>query len=78
MTDFPIQLPGLPATVPRKIAERAYLVYSFLYGTEQSLDRLGERGGFGMGEILDLLAGEMYGHARARGFRWPEERTETK
>jgi hypothetical protein len=49
------QLP--PLTVPWSVAEAAYAVYSKLYGTSQSLERLAERGGFGRDEILLLLDG---------------------
>lgn len=45
------------STIPRWLAEAAYMVYSKKYGTDQSLDRLGERGGFGRAELLWLLRG---------------------
>lgn len=32
-------------------AEKIYKVYSELYGTQQSLERLAERGGFGWTEV---------------------------
>ena len=46
--------------VPWKVAERAYEVYSPLYGTDQSLERLAERAGFGWGELGILLATHRY------------------
>ena len=33
-------------------AEKIYAVYADLYGTEQSLERLAERGGFGIEEVF--------------------------
>ena len=44
-------------TVPWSVAEEAYKVYAARYGTQQSLDRLAERGGFGARELLWLLSG---------------------
>lgn len=41
--------------IRRVITERAYEVYSHLYGTNQSLDRLDERAGFGVGELVAFL-----------------------
>lgn len=52
--DFPIQEVGM---IPWSVAERAYVTYSALYGTEQSLQRLAERGGFALGELGFLLRG---------------------
>jgi len=48
---FPIQ-GGL--TISREAAEKAYIEYSRSYGTEQSLDRLAERAGFGLLEFCHL------------------------
>ena len=45
------------SSVPWSVAEVAYKVYAALFGTEQSLERLAERGGFGRGELLWLLDG---------------------
>lgn len=45
---FPIQ-GGEP--IPWAEAEDIYRDYSYLYGTSQTLRRLGERGGFGIDEI---------------------------
>lgn len=42
-------------TVPREVAEEAYKEYAAQFGTSQSLDRLNERGGFGVSEIAILL-----------------------
>ena len=45
-----------PSTIPWWLAEVAYKEYAKRYGTQQSLERLNERGGFGRQELLDLLA----------------------
>lgn len=42
--------------VPWSVAEKAYAVYSRRYGNGQSLERLAERGGFGVVELISLLA----------------------
>lgn len=55
---FPIQ-GGLTVSWPA--AERAYATYAKLYGRGQSLERLGERGGFGMLEFAMLRAGRRPG-----------------
>lgn len=39
------------APIPWVVAERAYADYSRRYGTEQTLERLAERGGFGCREM---------------------------
>jgi hypothetical protein len=39
------------------LAEKAYEVYSSKYGTSQSLERLAERGGFGLGELDEFVPG---------------------
>lgn len=52
----PMQDHGGVTGVPRWIAELAYEEYSHLYGSQQSFDRLHERGGFGVAEIIALLA----------------------
>ncbi len=44
-----------PMTVPLYIAELAYSIYVRRGGGDQSLERLAERGGFGAGEMDDLL-----------------------
>lgn len=49
---FPLQV---QKDVPLVVAEEAYKEYSKRYGTEQTLKRLGERGGFGGAEIAILL-----------------------
>ena len=51
---FPIQ-GGL--TISRDAAQRAYDHYVKLYGRQQSLDRLSERGGFGIREFVELWYG---------------------
>jgi len=58
---FPIQREGssLPATeIPWWLAEVAYEHYVELFGSQQSLERLAERGGFGRKELLKLLQKE--------------------
>lgn len=37
--------------IPWSVAEKIYVLYSGVYGTHQSLERLAERGGFGWSEI---------------------------
>jgi len=46
-----------PCTIPWWVAEEAYKVYSDKFGTQQSLERLAERGGFGREELIWLLIG---------------------
>lgn len=41
--------------VPAEIAEEAYKEYVARHGSSQSLYRIGERGGFGTFEIIQLL-----------------------
>jgi len=58
---FPIQ-PDLnymtfPKTVAMKHAEAAYDFYAKIFGTMQSLERIGQRGGFGVVEFSCLLQG---------------------
>jgi len=48
---FPIQ-GGL--TISMVAAERAYVSYRRMFGGDQSLDRLAERGGFGVMEYVQL------------------------
>ncbi len=45
-----------PQAIPLWIAQMAYKEYSRRFGTRQSLERLGDRGGFGQMELIDLLA----------------------
>lgn len=56
---FPIQggrgAAAHPLFVPWGVAEKAYSVYSALYGTALSLERLAERGGFSPSEMDDLF-----------------------
>lgn len=42
-------------SIPWWLAEVAYVVYAKRYGTSQSLERLAQRGGFGRGELVELL-----------------------
>jgi hypothetical protein len=51
---FPIQ-GGL--TVSWEAAEHAYMTYYKFYGKQQSLERLAERGGFGLHEFALLYMG---------------------
>lgn len=50
---FPMQVRD--DTVPLVVAEEAYKEYAAQYGKSQSLQRIGERGGFGAAEIAILL-----------------------
>lgn len=56
---FPIQgketCNGRDVRIPWGHAEEAYKEYEAQYGDRQSLDRMAERGGFGVFEIIDLL-----------------------
>lgn len=57
---FPIQINPTQyrngyTPIPVEIAQEAYKEYAAQYGTQQSLERLGDRGGFGIGEIAGLL-----------------------
>lgn len=72
MKMFPIQARrgGRLGYISWDMAEKAYEVYSFLYGTDQSLERLAERGGFGLTELCYLLEGEYLDKAKKRGFKW--------
>lgn len=67
---FPIQSDGqvpspnpphaatrLAGYVPWAVAEKAYETYARLYGTDQTLERLAERGGFAWSELVWLLQG---------------------
>jgi hypothetical protein len=51
----PIQSDHL-TRIPEPVARLAYEQYAYEYGTDQSFERLHERGGFGTGEALALLA----------------------
>ena len=53
--EFPMQ-DGPP--IPWKLAEEIYQIYSSLYGTDQTLERLAERGGFGWEEVA--IIGKAY------------------
>lgn len=52
---FPIQRAG---TVPWKEAEIAYRAYSSFFSKDQTLERLAQRGGFGIGEFCCLYVGK--------------------
>lgn len=54
-----------PRYISWSAAEHAYTCYATLYGYQQSLERLVERGGFGWMEYLALAAGATYMQ------RWP-------
>ena len=65
---FPIQSEGLhgkSCTIPWWLAEIAYKYYSGLYGKEQSLERLAERGGFGRLEIVRFIRRDVKGEMEA-------------
>ena len=47
-----------PSKIPWWLAEEAYAYYSERFGTQQSLERLAQRGGFGREELLMLLRRE--------------------
>jgi len=53
---FPINTPSskYKTTIPWWVAKKVYAEYSKRYGTEQSLERLAQRGGFGEKEMDDL------------------------
>ncbi len=41
--------------IPWSTAEKIYKIYSELYGTQQSLERIAERAGFGWAEVACLV-----------------------
>ena len=43
------------STIPWWLAEIAYKYYSEIYGNQQTLERLAERGGFGRIELIRFL-----------------------
>lgn len=45
--------------IPWWLAEIAYEYYSKRYGTQQSLERLAERGGFGREELVIFIRGNL-------------------
>lgn len=57
MKKFPMQLirHDQDNSIPYEVAEEIYKEYSTRYGTSQSLQRIGERGGFGKMEAIRLL-----------------------
>ena len=57
---FPVQgdVNQKPSTIPWWLAEIAYQHYVAIFGREQNLERLAERGGFGRWELLMLLRKE--------------------
>lgn len=48
-------------SIPWWLAEEAYQHYAELYGNNQSLERIAERGGFGRKELIDLLRQREHG-----------------
>jgi len=68
---FPIQATctctGKRVEIPWEWAEIAYAEYARRYGTSQSLERLAERHGFGMYEIIDLLVSKINNDSLNRG-----------
>ncbi len=47
-------------TIPWWLAEIAYEHYTKLFGNQQSLQKIAERGGFGRDELLTLLRKEKF------------------
>jgi len=64
---FPIQC-GSP--IPWAEAERAYRQYAKLHGTDQSMERLAQRGGFGVQEFSCLWLGHDPGRCQVEHL-WP-------
>ena len=59
---FPIQsdyrdTKAHPTTIPWEVADKAYAVYRGRYGSQQTLERLAERGGFSGGEMDEFYPG---------------------
>jgi len=54
MKTFPVQQ-DTEREIPFEVAEEVYKEYHAKYGGDQSLKRLGERGGFGKIEAIKLL-----------------------
>lgn len=52
---MPWQSRNEPPDIPELIAREAYKEYAMQYGTQQSFERLHERGGFGCAELAILL-----------------------
>lgn len=46
-----------PTRIPWSVADKAYAVYRSRYGSQQTLERLAERGGFSAGEMDDFYPG---------------------
>lgn len=64
---------GFP--IPWSVAEAAYEVYAHINGSGQSLERLCERGGFGVGELTAYLFARPFPRDQWRGvseahFQW--------
>ena len=57
---FPIQgsYHEVASNIPWWLAELAYESYVRCYGNRQTLERLAERGGFGRGELVNLIRRE--------------------
>ena len=84
----PIQMPhhgsvphGIRFRVPWRIHVKAWEKYAEFFGKSQSAERLAERGGFSLEELIFLLAGEnpaggFNDEAMVTDFynKWPEER----
>ena len=45
----------MPCSVPWWLAEIAYEDYSARFGTDQSLERMSQRGGFTQGELVEHI-----------------------
>lgn len=67
--------PGVRTTVPTPVAEMAYAEYARQNGTSQSFERLHERGGFGVLELMHLLCQRIvFLEARTSGKKASEAR----
>lgn len=66
--NVPVQMPhngrvphGIRFRIPWRIHKKAWEEYAKHFGTIQSAERLAARGGFGLEELIYLLAGELPG-----------------
>ena len=60
---YKIQVPNnrsMSGTISKAMMERAYEVYIHLYGKSQSLERMNERGGLSVGEVMAFLYAHSY------------------
>lgn len=67
-----------PRSIPWERAAQAYVAYSTMYGTLQSLERMAERGGFGWYEFLSLhIAWQAMERHRIAGTRLTHQQLHT-